>query len=259
MKLTFYKYQATGNDFIMIDGFSYNELELSQAQIRWLCDRHFGIGSDGLIILRPDERSNFFMDFYNPDGTHAGFCGNGGRCSVLFAKNLGIFTDKVFFRARDGFHQGFLENSGEIKLEMKDVCKMEDFGQEIFVNTGTEHVVVFVKNLDEMDIIPMARLIRYNERYKPQGVNVNFVQVLDFQRIKVRTYEKGVEHETLSCGTGVVASAIVSAYKFNVGTDVIVETKGGELKVSFEKMQDCFKKVFLLGSVNKVFSGEISI
>ncbi len=258
MKIKFTKYQATGNDFIFINGFE-TSLHLTQAQIQLLCDRHFGIGSDGLIILRPDEQTDFFMDFYNPDGSIAGFCGNGGRASVIFAAHLGIIDKQTLFRARDGKHRAQITGEDTVKLEMTQVCGIKQHGKEYYLNTGTHHVVIFTENLDQMDIIPTAKEIRYSPRYAPDGTNVNFVEILDKNLIKIRTYEKGVEAETLSCGTGTVASALASAEIKNLSSPIEVLTRGGKLKVYFEQNNGCFKEVFLQGQANKVFTGEIEI
>ena len=260
MKLKFFKYQATGNDFVMIDGFA-QDITLSKEQVRFLCDRHFGIGSDGLIILRPQKDVDFFMDFYNPDGSLAGFCGNGGRCSVKMASDLGIIDGKeTVFKARDGVHDAYLVGREQARLRLRDVCQVKDYGQEIYVNTGTHHVVVFRDDVERIDDISAeARLIRYADRYKPDGTNVNFVQILSDSKIKVRTYEKGVEAETLSCGTGVVASALVSAWRYGFGSPVSVRARGGDLQVYFDRQQGCFTSVYLEGSAHKVFVGEIEI
>ncbi len=258
MRLKFFKYQATGNDFVMINGFD-QPVELSQDQIRKLCDRHFGIGSDGLVILRPEQSGDFFMDFYNPDGSQAGFCGNGGRCSVLMARDIGLIGDQAFFHARDGEHDARVLENGQVLLRLRDVHGFKDFGTEVYVNTGTHHVVVFVDNVEEVDIVPLARRIRYATRYRPEGTNVNFVQVMGDSSIKIRTYEKGVEAETLSCGTGVVASALVSAYREGFDSPIGVETRGGKLKVFFDRRGTCYENVYLQGPVNQVFVGEIEI
>ncbi len=260
MKLKFYKYQATGNDFVMINGFD-NDLRLSAGQISFLCDRHFGIGSDGLIILRPHTEADFFMDFYNPDGTPAGFCGNGGRCSVRMAYDLGIVQGReTVFEARDGVHDARVMDKDQVLLRLRDVCQVKDYGTEIYVNTGTHHVVVFSDDVQRLgDIASLARPIRYSDRYKPGGTNVNFVQVLSPSQIKMRTYEKGVEAETLSCGTGVVASALVSAWKYGFDSPVQVQTRGGNLQVFFDREAGCFKKVYLQGPARQVFVGEIEL
>jgi diaminopimelate epimerase len=256
--LKFIKYQATGNDFIMVNGFEWDN-DLTEDQIKYICERHFGIGSDGLIILRPDEKTDFFMDFYNPDGSKAGFCGNGGRCSVKMANELGIIEKETVFRARDGVHRASLVGRDEVLLGMQDVCSFRDYDPEIYVNTGTHHAVVFVDDVNNVDIVPRARLLRYEDRYAPEGTNVNFVQIIDAGEIKVRTYEKGVEAETLSCGTGVVASALVSARRMGWGAPVIVHTRGGDLKVFFNKKENCYADVYLQGPARKVFSGEIEL
>ncbi len=256
MKLRFFKYQATGNDFIMVNGFE-SDINLTAEQIRFLCERHFGIGSDGLIILRPDGNTDFFMDFYNPDGTVAGFCGNGGRCSMKMASDLGLVGNEAVFSARDGVHSARIVEDGQVLLEMKQVCEFKDYDPETYVNTGTHHAVIFVEAVNELDIVSRARLLRYSDRYAPEGTNVNFVQILGQGEIMVRTYERGVEAETLSCGTGVVASALVSARQQGWEAPVVVHARGGDLKVFFRKEEECYKDIYLQGPALRVFSGEI--
>lgn len=258
MRINFFKYQATGNDFVMINGFE-RDINLSAEQIRFLCDRHFGIGSDGLIILRQDKETDFFMDFYNPDGSQAGFCGNGGRCSVVMASDIGIIQKDTHFRARDGLHDAQVLENSQVSLRLRDVCEFKDFGKEIYVNTGTHHAVVFLDEIDNQDIVQIARPIRYSARYGPEGANVNFVQITGKAQIKVRTYEKGVEDETLSCGTGITASALVSAWKHGFDSPVEVQAKGGKLLVFFDRKGKCFEKIYLQGPAKKVFAGEIEI
>ncbi len=253
----FYKYQATGNDFIFIDAFDNPDFELSPQDVRFLCDRHFGIGSDGLIILRPSDDYDFFMDYYNPDGTMATFCGNGGRASVLFAFERGRTVRQVWFEARDGIHRAEIKENDVVKLEMKKVRKIKLRDGEYFLNTGTEHTVVFVDDVDKTDVKKEGRRIRYDVKYAPDGTNVNFVQVIDNSQIKVRTYEKGVEDETLSCGTGTVASAIVAEFVGKTSSPVEVVTRGGVLKVYFEKRFERYIDVWLEGEAKFVFSGEI--
>ncbi|MBN2892060.1 MAG: diaminopimelate epimerase [Bacteroidales bacterium] len=255
--MKFYKYHGTGNDFIVIDGrnekFTPNEKIIQQ-----LCDRNFGIGSDGLLLLKSHQKYDFEMNFYNPDGSEATFCGNGARCIVAFAKYLNIIDKETTFLAKDGEHSAYFEND-EVVLKMIDIDDIKTFGELFYTNTGTHHVVKFVDNVDAIDIMNEAPKIRYQKDFEPFGTNVNFVQKCN-GFIKVRTYEKGVEKETLSCGTGVVASALIYAYTAdNLISKVNIQAKGGNLKVTFEKTEIGFKNVFLQGNAVKVFSGNVDI
>ncbi len=258
MKIKFHKYQATGNDFILLNGFG-DGVNLTLDQIRLLCDRHFGIGSDGLIILRPDTETDFFMEFYNPDGSIATFCGNGGRAIVLFAYMQGLVEAKTVFRALDGKHEAETISQNKVKLGMKNVETIRETKHGLYLNTGTHHIVLFEKDVDSIDINAIAPPIRYDPDFAPDGTNVNFVQLLDRNSIKVRTYEKGVEAETLSCGTGVVASAIAAAEKYLLQPPITVFTCGGELTVNFEKQNNTYKKITLTGNVELVFWGYIEV
>ncbi len=253
----FYKYHGTGNDFIIIDDRS-NKINITGDEIKSLCNRNFGIGSDGLLILKNHENFDFEMKFYNPDGSEATFCGNGARCIVAFARFLGIIENQTTFIAKDGQHSAFFDND-EVVLKMQNVDIIKKYDNFFYLNTGTPHSVVFVDDVEKIDLVKEALPIRYNKLFQPNGTNVNFVQIFD-NYIKVRTYEKGVENETLSCGTGVVASALVSAMNFfkNIKSlDVVA--KGGKLNVSFEHFNEKFVDVYLKGNAVKVFEGEISL
>ncbi len=257
MTVKFYKFQATGNDFILLNGFG-DGINLTIEQIRFMCDRHFGIGADGLIILRIDGKSDFFMEFYNPDGSIASFCGNGGRAAVLFAFLQGLIQNETTFRALDGMHQAKIIAEDLVKLQMSDVAEILETKYGLFLNTGTQHVVRFVQDLDQIQIEQVARPIRYAQEFMPDGTNVNFVKVLDKNTIQMRTYEKGVEAETLSCGTGTVAAAIAAFEKFHLDPPISVQTRGGQLQVSFEKKDGVFTNIWLQGPVKFVFWGQIS-
>ncbi len=258
MTVKFYKFQATGNDFILLNGFG-DGVNLTIEQIRFLCDRHFGVGADGLIILRVDGQSDFFMEFYNPDGSIANFCGNGGRTAVLFAFMQGLIQNSTVFRALDGLHKAQIIGQDKVRLQMNDVTEVLPTEYGLFLNTGTQHVVRFVDDLDKIDIIKIARPIRYAQKFMPEGTNVNFVKVLDKNTIQVRTYEKGVENETLSCGTGTVAAAIAAYEKFDLQLPIMVKTRGGLLKVTFEKNDQVFTNIFLEGPAKFVFWGQINL
>lgn len=253
--MKFYKYHGTGNDFIMIDG--RNNIQLSTEKIQQLCNRNFGIGSDGILIIRNNSQVDFTMEFYNPDGSLATFCGNGARCIVKFAQELQIIDNNCTFEAKDGLHKAKIINQ-KVDLQMIDVEKHEFIEEMIYLNTGTQHLVKFANNIDAIQIMTEAPVLRYNKHFEPSGTNVNFVEETE-NNIKIRTYEKGVEAETLSCGTGVTASAIAYAIKNNITKSTInVQTKGGNLQVSFEKNNEKFTNIHLIGNAIKVFKGEIS-
>lgn len=260
MKLSFYKYHGAGNDFILIDN-RLNYTILSGEQIKFLCDRHLGIGADGLMLLNSDKNSDFRMKYYNSDGNESTMCGNGGRCITAFASQLGIIESKTEFTAIDGLHSAEIiekhDNIKIIKLKMIDVNSIQKFNNYFVINTGSPHYIEFVKNVEDIDIVKDGRAIRYDNRFTPDGLNVNFVQIHP-DYINVRTYERGVENETLSCGTGVTASALAYASELNNET-VKIKTKGGNLNVSFEKQGDSFKNVYLEGPACFVYRGEIEI
>lgn len=253
--MKFHKYHGTGNDFIMIDSYSEN-IKLSKNKIKELCNRRFGIGSDGLMLLKKHPEYDFEMDYYNPDGSGATFCGNGARCIIAFAKKLGIITNKTEFIASDGVHKAFINND-IVKLEMKNIDSFSQNDDYIFMNTGSPHVVKFCENLDNYDVQNEGFRIRYKSDFEPNGTNVNFIEQKE-NFIQVRTYEKGVENETFSCGTGVVASALSFAIKSkNYNNFVNIQTKGGNLKVHFEKNKNKFSNIWLEGSATFVFEGNV--
>lgn len=259
MTLNFYKYQGTGNDFIIIDNrteiFPKNNTKL----VEFLCDRKFGIGADGLMLLeKPEiESDDFKMVYFNSDGNQSSMCGNGGRCLVAFANFLGIIEDEANFRAVDGPHKAQIQN-GLISIQMQDVKTIRQEGEDLFLDTGSPHHVEFTEAVDVLDVKKLGAAIRYNEQYKEKGTNVNFVEQLGANEFKVRTYERGVEDETLSCGTGVTAVAIAaSASKRTEGEVVKLQTPGGELSVSFKKNAEGFEEIWLTGPAIQVFKGEI--
>jgi diaminopimelate epimerase len=260
MEIEFWKYQGYGNDFIILDE-TKSPYHLTSAQIRGLCDRHFGIGADGLMMLTPSTLSDFKMDYYNADGKLASMCGNGGRCVAMFAFLQGIAPRNMRFEAYDGIHQAIIEevfpesNKCLVSLQMADVKEVEQNGNFYFLDTGSPHYVEFVENLAEMDVVKEGRVTRYSERFSPAGTNVNFVELKD-KRLFVRTYERGVEDETLSCGTGVTASAI-AAFLETGQQDFQIRTSGGEFRVDFEKTGNAFTSVWLHGPAEMVFNGRI--
>jgi len=257
MQISFYKYQGTGNDFIMIDNrinqFPKNDSKL----ISKLCDRKFGIGADGLILLEASNSHDFTMIYYNADGNEGSMCGNGGRCIVAFASFLKIINTNTIFNAIDGVHEANIIGD-VVSLKMNDVSTIKEFSNELFLDTGSPHHIAFVDDIDSVDVKTTGKQIRYGAPYFEKGTNVNFVEQKNENTFSVRTYERGVEDETLSCGTGVTAVAIAShkAKKTSKNT-IILETLGGSLEVSFTYDNNYYKNVFLKGKATLVFSGEV--
>ncbi|TRW23561.1 diaminopimelate epimerase [Flavobacterium zepuense] len=257
MEYTFYKYQGTGNDFVMVDNrddiFPKNDTKL----VAKLCDRRFGIGGDGLILLENAGSADFRMVYYNSDGNESTMCGNGGRCIVAFANALGIIDNETEFDAVDGRHHATIDEYGIVSLHMKDVNTVSVYEDYVFLDTGSPHHVEIVDDLPVLDVKHIGANIRYSGLYGDKGSNVNFVSQTENDKFSVRTYERGVEDETLSCGTGVTAVAI--AMKVLGKTDanhVSLSTPGGELKVSFAQNGKQFTNVYLIGPAKFVFKGE---
>ena len=254
MELTFFKYQGTGNDFVMIDNrqqlFNKNNTEL----IARLCDRRFGIGADGLILLENHPEVDFKMVYYNADGNLSSMCGNGGRCITRFAEYLGLIAKKATFEAVDGYHEAFIKDD-IISLKMNNVDKVVITNEHIYLDTGSPHHVEIVDNVATYDVKTNGKYIRYHT-YGDAGANVNFVTSVGNDIFSVRTYERGVEDETLSCGTGVTAVAIAM---FEMGkttsNHVKLETPGGQLAVRFSKTGERYEQIFLEGPAEQVFKG----
>lgn len=258
MAISFYKYQGTGNDFVMIDNRKLTFPADDEALVKQLCDRRMGIGADGLILLQDHPDYDFEMVYFNADGRLGSMCGNGARCTVRFAKQLGVIEDVACFLAADGEHQASIERD-EIHLKMNDVQGVEKIGEDYYLNTGSPHYIRFVDDVENLDVYTEGRAIRYNDRFKAVGTNVNFVQRLGENEIFVRTYERGVEDETLSCGTGVTAAALVAGIK-GMQSPLKVKVLGGELQVAFERNSDgSFKYIYLIGPARLVFTGSITI
>lgn len=260
MKIEFAKYQGTGNDFILIDNRD-GSLALSTEQIEKLCDRKFGIGADGLMYLESQDGFDFRMKYFNADGHESTMCGNGGRCIVMYAYRMGcVSTDsKIRFMAVDGLHEAQIIGENMVALGMNDVDEILQDAEEFVLNTGSPHIVVPVPNLDLYDVFTEGRRIRQQQRFQPSGINVNFVEKSP-SFLKVRTYERGVEDETLSCGTGVTAAAIASAAGALGHFEIDVQTPGGMLRVSFEKENaQKASAVVLTGPAHFVFSGVIDV
>jgi diaminopimelate epimerase len=257
MEISFYKYQGTGNDFVMIDDRADIFPDRDLSLIQRLCDRQFGIGADGLILIRDTEDHDFEMVYFNADGSQS-MCGNGARCAVEFARFLGIIDQKTNFLAIDGGHQAVVAGDW-IELEMRPVLSLANAGRDYFVNTGSPHHVRFVENVSDYPVFEEGKKIRNSSVYAPKGTNVNFVTPLGKDEIHVRTYERGVENETLSCGTGVTACALVYGHQ-NELQEVKIHTPGGNLKVRFTESADgSFQDIWLVGPAEQVFEGKIEI
>ena len=259
MKTTFAKYQGTGNDFVMIDNrqnsFPKNNFKL----IEKLCDRRFGIGADGLILLENDVETDFKMVYFNSDGNQSSMCGNGGRCLVAYAKNLGVIEEVTTFLAVDGLHHATILDNGLVSLQMKNVSNVNIADDYVFLNTGSPHHVLLVDELENYDVKTNGAAIRYSELYGKDGSNVNFVQQISENHFALRTYERGVEDETLSCGTGATAVAIAMNVMGKTNAQhIFLDVKGGKLEVLFTKAGNQFTNVILKGPATFVFEGEIT-
>ena len=258
MTHTFYKYQGTGNDFIIIDNSALQFDKNNSKNIAKLCDRRFGIGADGLILLENHPHADFRMVYYNSDGNESSMCGNGGRCITAFAKFLGLIEKRAAFEAIDGMHEAEIE-AGIVKLKMQDVKTMEHHNNYVFLDTGSPHHVEMHSDLASLNIKSVGSEIRYSENYGLEGSNVNFVSQLSENNFRVRTYERGVEDETLSCGTGVTAVALaMEAMGKTTESNVILHTQGGQLSVKFNKDNNGhYNNIWLIGPAKQVFKGEI--
>lgn len=258
MKIKFYKYQGAGNDFVMIDNRT-KDFPIDKNIIEKICNRNFGVGGDGLILLENDQASNFRMVYFNSDGNESTMCGNGGRCIVRFAHDLQVTDENMTFNAIDGLHHAVVDGD-TIRLQMIDVKEVEDHDRYLFMNTGSPHHVQFTKNVKDVDVYNLGKKIRNGSPYYEEGSNVNFVEILPNQSLKIRTYERGVENETLACGTGITAAAIASYIRgFVKNNNIYVEALGGKLSVNFEEKNNTFENVWLNGPAVRVFEGEIEI
>lgn len=271
MKIHFFKYQATGNDFILIDNRS-GKYTFSPEQIQRLCDRKFGIGADGLMLIEKHPSLDFNLVYYNSDGSQS-LCGNGSRAAVSMAATLGLVNGKTRFNAYDGEHEAELLSNDIVRLKMNNVEKVQVLQDDFFINTGSPHYIRFTTNVQDFPVYDEGKKIRYSEGYKPGGTNVNFVQLQPDNKIFVRTYERGVEDETLSCGTGVTAAALAAHFK-GYSSPVKIQTPGGQLSVEFKSGHNgkqngetapksggpgIFTDIFLVGPAKMVFEGDLEL
>lgn len=257
MNIPFYKYQGTGNDFVMIDNRS-NLLKADMIHVSNICDRRFGVGADGLILIEHHDKLDFNMIYFNSDGSRS-FCGNGSRCAVSFAKKLGIIQHETHFLSTDGEHFARFEQDW-IHLQMHNISQVEKGENFYILNTGSPHYIQFIDDVATFDVVSEAKRIRYNNRFSQNGINVNFVEI-EGEVLKVRTYERGVENETLSCGTGVTAVALAHHLRISGGKGEFLQkisTPGGNLSVRFEYDGIAeFNHIFLAGPAEEVFQGNI--
>lgn len=224
--------------------------------VKELCDRKFGIGADGVILIEHDADTDFEMVYFNPDGSQS-LCGNGSRCAVMFAHSLGMINEKTAFRAIDGVHEAEIKGEN-VYLLMHDITSFEEIGEDFVIDTGSPHYVQYVSDVHNFDPVEAGRTIRYSNKYKEEGINVNFVQQTDDNEVAIRTYERGVENETLSCGTGCTAVALSLGLRGG-DSPVTLNAMGGQLQVSFQQEGRSFKNIYLIGPAKKVFEGFVTI
>ena len=259
MKIKFQKYQGTGNDFIIINNESLNFPQKNNQLISRLCDRKLGIGSDGLILITPSESIDYKMVYFNSDGNLGSMCGNGARCSVKFAQNNNLINNQTIFNASDGNHSATIVDN-QVFLSMKDVLDIKSFGQDLILNTGSPHYIQIVEELDGFDVFKQGKKIRNSFEFKKEGINVNFVKIISDSEFYVRTFERGVENETLSCGTGVTAVALAMYHSGKTKLkNLKINTNGGILNVAFKPSDLGFEKIILSGNVELVYKGEFII
>ncbi len=266
-RLPFWKMQGSGNDFILVD---HRQPVITEgdrvAWVKKLCAPKFGVGADGLILIEPSTRADFRWRFYNADASEAEMCGNGGRCAARFAFLQGMAQEDLAFETLAGIIHAQVRGR-RVKLELSPPHSMQlnleiPVGPEVwyghFINTGVPHVVIPVADLAEIPVAEIGRAIRFHPLFQPAGTNVNFVSVLGPQEIAIRTYERGVEAETLACGTGSVAAALITAALHNLSAPLAVHPKSGEtLNIYFTRQSSGFDSVFLEGEAVVVFQGEV--
>lgn len=255
----FFKYQGAGNDFVVIDNREKTIKHRNPEWVKQLCDRRFGIGADGIILLELSEGFDFEMIYYNADGQPSSMCGNGGRCAVAFAKKIGIINTETNFLAVDGPHYARISAEGNwVSLQMIDVDRVNHDGEAWVLDTGSPHYVTMVNELDQLNVYESGKAIRNNDTYRKKGINVNFIEATD-GGYALRTYERGVENETLACGTGAtaVALAMAKANKQIGEFNTPIKVQGGELNIRFKYDGQLFTQVFLEGPAQIVFEGDI--
>lgn len=261
MDIKFHKYQGTGNDFIIIDNSNGDYNNLSAQEIKKLCDRKYGIGADGLMLMNQKDGYDFDLTYYNADGGLGSLCGNGSRCMIKFASNSGISKETFVFTAADGEHEAKIDLNGIVCIKMKDVDSIRNHKNDFIVDTGSPHFIRMSADLAHLDVYKRGKEIRNSPEFEKEGINVNFVEQLNEpDKIYVRTYERGVENETLSCGTGVTAAALVCYHNENGFNEVEIKTLGGNLNVEFDRtFNGQYKNIWLCGPAEKVFEGIVSI
>ena len=260
MIIQFYKYEGTGNDFIILDNREGKYKAITTEMVKKLCHRKFGIGADGLMLMNTKEGYDFEMIYFNADGSSSTMCGNGGRCMVQFAYDMGIHQYTYTFFAVDNVYVAEIDKDNTIKLKMKDVTEVVFHAGYSLLHTGSPHFVKFASDIENIDVVETGREIRYSKAFAEKGINVNFVENVDEETISVRTYERGVEDETLSCGTGVTAAALMAAHNPVGFNRVEVKTPGGKLSVEFTKIDDQhFTDIWLCGPAHQVYSGQVNI
>jgi len=259
MDFQFEKYQGAGNDFIIIDDRKENFPDQDHSLIQKHCDRHFGIGADGLILVRDSDRSDFKMLYFNADGHPSSLCGNGSRCVFAFANKHQMIGNEGTFETSDGIHRGSLTPDDFICIEMGDVLTIEKRGSAIFMDTGSPHHIEFVDQVSAIDVKTQGAAIRYGAPYFETGSNANFVEKVNEKEFNIRTYERGVEDETLACGTGAVAAAIGAHFSGQTPLDMVnINALGGCLQVSFTPDSGQYKNILLIGPATYVFSGNLT-
>ena len=259
MTIHFYKYQGTGNEFIILDNRTGQYSDISKHHVFSLCNRRFGIGGDGLMMLNEKPGYDFEMKYFNSDGKESSMCGNGGRCMVKFAYHLGLHRNSYKFVAVDGEHEAEIDTDGTVSLKMQNVSDVRNYHGDYILNTGSPHYVKVITDIMMLDVVKKGKEIRYSKEFEKEGINVNFVERMhEDDHILVRTYERGVEDETYSCGTGVTAAAIVCFHNENGFNQVEVKTLGGNLSVEFDRIDDDhYENIWLCGPAELVFEGTI--
>lgn len=264
MKIPFTKYQATGNDFVLIDNRN-KQYTFTIEQVKKICNRRFGVGADGLMLIEKHPSLDFNLAYYNSDGSQS-LCGNGSRAAVAMAAALGLLKTKTTFNAYDGAHEAELLPTGIVRLKMNPVSNIKQADSEYFIHTGSPHHLQFVPDVEMVNVVEAGRKIRYSDTYKPGGTNVNFIQLQNNNTIFVRTYERGVEDETYSCGTGVTAAALAASFH-GYKSPVHIKVKGGELEVEFKTAHlpdgqgqaGIFEEIYLIGPAKMVFEGVLEL